>query len=95
MVRPVKQRRVQFDPSVIYFKPRAVPLSQLKEVDLAVDELEAIRLCDLRDLNQVEAAKKMNISQSTFQRILTSAHKKIAQALIKGKAIKIRKLSKL
>ncbi len=95
MVRPVKQRRVQFDPSVIYFKPRAVPLSKLKEVGLAADELEAIRLCDLKDLNQVEAAKKMNISQSTFQRTLVSAHKKIAQALIEGKAIKIRKLSKL
>ncbi|MBA7619629.1 hypothetical protein ES703_26968 [subsurface metagenome] len=89
MVRPIKQRRVQFDPSVIYFKPRAVPLSQLEEVNLAADELEAIRLCDLRDLNQVEAAKKMNISQSTFQRTLASAHKKIAQALTEGKAIKI------
>lgn len=95
MVRPLKQRRVQFDPSVIYFKPRAVPLSRLKEIDLAADELEAIRLCDLKDLSQAEAAKKMNISQSTFQRTLTSAHKKIAQALIEGKAIKIRKLSKL
>jgi len=95
MVRPVKQRRVQFDPSIIYFKPRAVPLSKLEEVALAVDELEAIRLCDLKDLNQVEAAKKMNISQSTFQRTLASAHKKIAQALIEGKAIKIKKISKL
>ncbi len=73
-----------------YFKPRAVPLLQLEEVDLAADELEAVRLCDLKDLNQAEAAKKMNISQSTFQRILTSAHKKIAQALTEGKAIKIR-----
>jgi predicted DNA-binding protein (UPF0251 family) len=80
-----------FDPDVTYFKPRAVPLSVLEEVDLGVDELEALRLCDLKGLDQIEAAKKMRISQSTLGRILTSAHKKVAEALIKGKAIKIRK----
>ena len=89
MVRPIKPRRIIFDPSVTYFKPRAIPLSILEEVDLNVDELEAIRLCDLKKLDQVKAAKKMKISQSTLQRILTSAHKKIAEALIEGKAIKI------
>jgi len=88
-MRPVKKRLIEFNPEITYFKPRAVPLSMLKEVDLAVDELEALRLCDLGDLDQVEAAKKMRISQSTLQRILASAHKKIAEALIKGKAIKI------
>lgn len=91
MTRPIKPRRVIFDPNVTYFKPRAIPLSMLEEVDLAVDELEALRLCDLKDLDQVEAAKKMGISQSTLQRILALAHKKIAEALIKGKAIKITK----
>jgi len=91
MARPIKLRRVLFDPDVVYFKPRAVPLSTLEEVDLNVDELEALRLCDLNDLEQKEAAKKMKISQSTLQRILTSARKKVAEALIKGKAIKIRK----
>jgi predicted DNA-binding protein (UPF0251 family) len=91
MVRPRKPRRVFFDPRVIYFKPRAIPLSELKEVGLASDELEAIRLCDLKNLEQKEAAKKMNISQSTLQRILTSARKKIAEALTKGKAIRIQK----
>jgi len=91
MVRPIKPRRVFFDPSIIYFKPRAVPLSMLEEVDLAVDELEAIRLCDFKNLTQVEAAKKMGVSQSTLARILRSARKNIAEALIKGKAIKIKK----
>ncbi|TET84856.1 MAG: DUF134 domain-containing protein [Candidatus Nealsonbacteria bacterium] len=91
MTRPIKPRKVIFDPNVTYFKPRAIPLSMLEEVDLAVDELEALRLCDLKGLDQVEAAKKMGISQSTLQRILSSAHKKIAEALIKGKAIKITK----
>jgi len=91
MARPIKPRRVFFDPKVTYFKPRAVPLSMLEEVDLSIDELEALRLCDLKDLEQKEAAKKMKISQSTLQRILTSARKKVAEALINGKAIKIRK----
>jgi len=91
MARPIKPRRVFFDPDVLYFKPRAVPLSILEEVDLSIDELEALRLCDLNDLEQAEAAKKMKISQSTLQRILTSARKKVAEALIEGKAIKIKK----
>lgn len=91
MVRPLKQRIIKFDPNVTYFKPRAMPLSELEEVDLDIDELEALRLCDLKDLDQIEAAKKMKISQSTLQRILSSARKKVAEALIEGKAIKIRK----
>jgi predicted DNA-binding protein (UPF0251 family) len=93
MPRPLKPRRVFFDPDVTYFKPRAVPLSMLKNVDLSIDELEALRLCDLKNLEQTEAAGKMKISQSTLQRILTSARQKVAQALIEGKAIKIRKRS--
>ena len=91
MARPLKPRRILFDPNVTYFKPRAVPLSMLEEVDLDIDELEALRLCDLNNLEQIEAAKKMKISQSTIQRILVSARKKVAEAIIEGKAIKIRK----
>lgn len=91
MPRPQKPRRILFEPNVTYFKPRAVPLSMLEEVDLEVDELEAIRLCDFENLDQVKAAKKMGISQSTLGRILSSAHKKIAEALVDGKAIKIKK----
>jgi len=91
MVRPLKPRRIFFEPDVVYFKPRAVPLSLLEDVDLSIDELEALRLCDFKDLEQKEAAKKMKISQSTLQRILTSARKKVSEALINGKAIKIRK----
>jgi predicted DNA-binding protein (UPF0251 family) len=91
MARPIKPRRILFDPNVVYFKPRAVPLSMLEEVDLSMGELEALRLCDLKDLEQEEAAKRMKVSQSTLQRILTSARKKVAEALVEGKAIKIRK----
>ena len=91
MVRPQIPRRIFFDPKVVYFKPRAVPLSRLKEVELRVDELEALRLCDLEDLEQEEAAAKMKISQSTLSRILISARKKISKALVEGMAIKINK----
>ncbi len=91
MVRPRKPRKVLFDPGVTYFKPVAVPLRDLEEISLEVAELEAIRLCNLKGISQVKAAKKMEISQSTLSRILISAHEKIAEALIKGKAIKINK----
>jgi predicted DNA-binding protein (UPF0251 family) len=91
MVRPTKPRRIYFSPKVTYFKPRAIPLSLLEEVDLAPDELEALRLCDSKGMSQTEAAKKMKISQSTLGRILCSARKKTAKALSEGKAIKIRK----
>lgn len=91
MARPQKPRKIIFDPQVTYFKPRAIPLSILEEVDLTTDELEAMRLHDLGDCNQTKCAQKMKISSSTFQRILSSAHKKIAEALIEGKAIRIKK----
>ena len=64
-------------------------MANLEEVVLTVDELEAVRLADLEDLGQIKAAKEMDISQSTFHRILTSVHQKIAEALIGGKAIKV------
>jgi len=89
MVRPGLCRRVRFNPDVTYFKPRGVPLSELDETILQVDEFEAVRLKDLEGLEQEECAKKMNISQPTFHRIVTSARKKIADALVNGKAIKI------
>ncbi|OGZ33452.1 MAG: hypothetical protein A2174_01360 [Candidatus Portnoybacteria bacterium RBG_13_41_18] len=89
MPRPRLCRRVRFNPRVIYFKPRGVPLRFLSVVQMTTEEMEAIRLRHINNLEQIEAAKKMNTSQSTFQRILTSAYKKIADALINGKAIEI------
>ena len=89
MARPIHCRRVGFMPGSNYFKPRAIPLSMLEEVILTVDELEAIRLADLDNLYQEQAAKKMNVSRPTFGRIIESAHKKVAEALVKGKALKI------
>lgn len=89
MPRPKLPRRLQFDPEVYYFKPRGVPLSEMEEVVLESDELEAIKLYDLDGLDQVNAAGQMGISQPTFGRILNNAHKKISEAIIRGKAIKI------
>ena len=91
MSRPLKPRFINFDPNATYFKPRAIPLSMLEEINLSIDELEALRLCDLQESNQEIAAKKMKISRSTLQRILTRARRKVAEALIKGKAIRINK----
>lgn len=88
-MRPRKSRKIEFEPNVKYFKPRGVPLRFLAEVILTPEEVETIRLKDVLGFDQVEAAKKMNTSQSTFQRIISSAHKKISQAIIEGKAIKI------
>lgn len=89
MPRPLRFRRVWFRPDITYFKPAGVRLAGLEEVNLTIDELEAIRLKDLEDLDQTKAAKKMNISQPTFARLLDSARKKVAKALVEGRAIRI------
>ena len=89
MARPKHCRRVGFLPDNKYFKPRGIPLSALEEVVLTVDECEAIRLADLEGLYQEQAAEKMAVSRQTFGRIIESAHKKVAEALVKGKALKI------
>jgi predicted DNA-binding protein (UPF0251 family) len=92
MVRPRLCRKIRFNPNVTYFKPQGVPLRLLDVVELTVEEVEALRLRNEEGLEQEEAAQKMNTSQSTFQRILSSAYKKTTEALIKGKAIKITKI---
>jgi predicted DNA-binding protein (UPF0251 family) len=61
----------------------------LEEINLTLDELEAIRLADWDGLYQEDAAKKMNISRQTFGNIINSAHKKIADVLLNAKALKI------
>jgi predicted DNA-binding protein (UPF0251 family)/predicted Fe-Mo cluster-binding NifX family protein len=89
MVRPVHNRRVAFIPDVTYFKPAGIPVRQLAEVTLKVEELEAVRLCDLEGLEQDEGARSMGVSRPTFQRVLYAGHRKIADALLNGKAIRI------
>ncbi len=89
MARPRLCRRIQFNPNVTYFKPQGIPMRHLEIIELTIEEMEAYRLRHINDLEQKEAADKMRTSQSTYQRILYSAYKKIADALIHGKAIKI------
>ena len=89
MPRPRHFRRVGCLPQANFYKPRGVPLAILQHITLTVDECEAIRLADLQGLYQEQAAEKMNVSRQTFGRILESAHKKIADALVNGKALLI------
>ena len=89
MPRPRHCRRIGHLPQVSFYKPRGVPLAVLQHINLTFDELEAIRLADFEGLYQEQAAEKMNISRQTFGRILESAHKKIADALVNGKALSI------
>ena len=89
MVRPRLRRRIRFNPEVTYYKPLGVPMRFLEEIELTNEEVEALRLKNIKDLDQIECARRMKTSQSTFQRILSSAYKKITEALIEGKAIKI------
>ncbi len=87
--RPRRKRCIRFQPNITYFKPQGVPVRHLKVIELTEEEVEALRLKNIKELDQTECAKKMNTSQSTFQRILSSAYKKVSQALIEGKAISI------
>lgn len=89
MFKPRVKRHLCFKPNALYFKPRGVPMRQLKEVKLLLDEMEALKLHDHDGLSHSQAAAKMEISQPTFSRILDRAYKKVAQALVKGQAIQI------
>jgi len=89
MTRPKYCRKIGGIPDINYYKPKGIPASQLEEVVLTLDEFEAIKLADSEGLYQEEAAAGMGISRQTFGRIIDSAHRKIADVLIHGKALKI------
>jgi len=89
MPRPRLNKKVKFNPKVNYFKPQGVPMRKLEVIELSTEEIEAYRLRYINNLNQKSAAKEMETSTSTYQRIIDSAYQKIADALINGKAIKI------
>lgn len=90
MVRPRKDRMVDIDPQASYFKPRGIPMIDLKEVRLTIDELEALRLADLNGLSHEKAGKEMGVSRATFGRIVGAARRIVADALIHGKAINVK-----
>ncbi len=89
MPRPVQTRKIEFVPRVTFFKPAGVPRVELEEIALTLDELEALRLADLHGLYQEKAAPKMGISRSAFARILESARRKVADALVHGKCLRL------
>lgn len=89
MARPKRRRNIAFEPDVVLFKPAGTHSFELETVILEMEELEAIRLKDFQEKPQAESAEKMGISQPTFHRLLLNARKKISDALVNGKAIKI------
>ncbi len=89
MPRPRRCRRVGGSPKTVLFKPAGVVASRLEEVQMSIDELEALRLADLEGLYQEQAASSMDVSRQTFGRIVEAARRKVASALVKGAAIRI------
>lgn len=89
MPRPIKCRKIEKLPEYSYFKPTGMPLYELEEITLKIEEFEAVRLKDLLGLDQSACSEKMDVSRQTFQRIYYSAKEKIADALVNGKAIRI------
>jgi predicted DNA-binding protein (UPF0251 family) len=89
MVRPLCPRHIAHRPPASYFKPAGIPLCELQEVELAADEMEALRLADVEDLYHTEAAKRMKVSRQTFDRIVRRAHAKVADALVHGRALRV------
>ena len=87
MGRPKKCRWVETEPGVTFFKPRGIPLRNLQQVVITVDELEAMRLADFLEMTQEEVAQRMQVSRPTVTRMLSRAHRVVAEALVHGKAI--------
>jgi predicted DNA-binding protein (UPF0251 family) len=82
-------RHIGFKPTAGFFKPAGVPACALQQVTLTLDEVEALRLADLNGLYQEQAAEQMKISRPTFARIVEEARRKVAEALIHGKALRL------
>jgi predicted DNA-binding protein (UPF0251 family)/predicted RNA-binding Zn-ribbon protein involved in translation (DUF1610 family) len=89
MSRPRKYRKLTREPRPIIFKPVGAPLQSVDCVTLFYEELEALRLADLQGQNQANGARQMEVSRSTFQRILQQARHKVASALVEGNALQV------
>ena len=87
--RPVLDKIINTLPLYVYYVPHGVSEDRLEEVSLTLEEFEALNLKDKQELDQVDSAKKMGISQPTFHRLLLSARRTVASAITNGKAIKI------
>ena len=89
MSRPPKPRCVRHDPTAVHFKPAGIPMRDLQEITLGLDELEALRLADLEGHSHEEVGALMNVSRATAGRILAEARRKTASALTHGWAIRV------
>ncbi|BDZ66736.1 DUF134 domain-containing protein [Methanobacterium ferruginis] len=89
MARPRRFRRISQEPQIRCFKPERDDIDNLDSIEILIDEFEAIRLRDYHDIQQKRSAEIMGVSQPTFHRILNSARKKIADALINGNPLVI------
>jgi uncharacterized protein len=87
--RPRKRRFCRRFEGDRIFKPRSIPMTELELISLGLDELEAMRLCDLQGLDQEEAGAKMRISRGTVQRLLKSGRAKVVTALVHSSALLI------
>ena len=87
--KPKKWRSCQPLAGDVFFKPQGVPVRMLEVTVLGHDEAEAMRLCDCEELDQEAAAKQMNISRGTVQRLLWSGRKKMISALLSSKALRV------
>lgn len=90
MARPTKDRIIEKLPEIRFFKPAGVPNKKLETVEMTMEEVESLRLKEVKGLTQAEAAEIMSVSRPTFQRVLSSARQKTAEALTCGKAIKFK-----
>lgn len=89
MPRLKKQKMVHSPPLFTAFKPMGIMHSALQQLPLALDEYEAIRLADYLGMDHAAAAEEMEISRSTFSRLVVEARNKIACFLIEGKVLQI------
>lgn len=89
MTRPKKLRCITCKPNSLYFKPRGIPLTDLAESVIRLDELEALRLADVEGLYHEDAALRMKVSRATFGRVLSEARHKVAEAILQGRALRI------
>lgn len=90
MPRCKKQRCCRLLENERIFKPIGIPLSEMEIIDIEIDELEAVRLCDYEEKSQIETAEIMGISRGTVQRLLNSGRRKILDGLLHLKAIKLK-----
>lgn len=81
-----KCRRICYVPETLRFMPEGADGNTPVAV-VSFEELEALRLCDMEGMEQDGSAERMGISRGTFQRILYSARRKVANALCTGKGI--------